>query len=80
MNNDREITTDRDMINLDCILLIYNIKCVVHSNLITTSRCCSDTKLPLSNRSRLLSIREKIGDYFNGDSDSTVFAVNVNKF
>ena len=40
----------------------------------------SDTSSPLSNRSRPLSTREKIGDYFNGDTDATAFAVNVYNF
>ena len=40
----------------------------------------SDTSSPLSHRSRPLSTREKIGDYFNDDTDATAFAVNVNNF
>ena len=40
----------------------------------------SDTSSPLSNRSRPLSTCGKNGDYFNGDSDTTAFALNVNNF
>ena len=40
----------------------------------------SDTSLPVSNRSRPLSTGGKNGNYFNGDFDTTSFAVNVNNF